>query len=382
MSDSQINDEIDLFEVFQILWSGKWLILAFSGAIGAIVGAFLLILPSKSQVSLSFSQLSQQQLSAYAPLNNVPGISPPIYTDGVFIGQTGVISAEGLLANTHSDIRSGQSLRTAISELDERFINFDGTEAEKAEALILASQDFRLEIQEDMDDSLTTITTNPDRAKAIFSRFIDIAQQNIRQQNLAGIANLSKSIEINLAYEIEALEAEIQNDKQTYFDSLNGRIALLNEHASIARTVNQAAPSQSMSINATVSTSQSDEPDEADKNMFMRGYKALEEESRLLKNRKADSWKLFMPGYNEKAAKLRELRSDKRLARLESGLILSPLSEAEGFTPVNFDENALSVTPAGSKRLTTILVTLLAAILASLFVLFRYYARKRAVGTA
>ena len=132
MSDSQINDEIDLFEVFQILWSGKWLILAFSGAIGAIVVAFLSILPSKSQVSLSFSQLSQQQLSAYAPLNNVPGISPPIYTDGVFIGQTGVISAEGLLANTHSDIRSGQSLRTAISELDERFINFDGTEQEKA----------------------------------------------------------------------------------------------------------------------------------------------------------------------------------------------------------------------------------------------------------
>ena len=90
--------------------------------------------------------------------------------------------------------------------------------------------------------------------KQIIARAIDLTRENIRRQNLTAIANLSKSIETALAYEIEELQAEIANDKQRYFDEMQHRIQHLEEQAAIARALNLASPSQNMTINATAST--------------------------------------------------------------------------------------------------------------------------------
>ena len=75
MSSSELDTEIDLIELVDVLWQGKYLIGGLTAFVSLIAFVFLFFMPSTHQISLSIRSLSPQEISAYAPLNNVPGIS-------------------------------------------------------------------------------------------------------------------------------------------------------------------------------------------------------------------------------------------------------------------------------------------------------------------
>ena len=387
MSSSELDTEIDLIELVDVLWQGKYLIGGLTAFVSLIAFVFLYFMPSTHQISLSIRSLSPQEMSAYAPLNNVPGISPPIYVDEQLIGQTGVVLAQDLMQAVRSEIGSKTSLRQAISELDPKFLDFEGSLAERAQALTSAASHFDLTSEPFKEtgivtDILETKTQDTELTKQIIARAIDLMRLNIRRQNLIAISNLSKSIETALAYEIEELQAEIANDKQRYFDEMQHRIQNLKEQAAIARALNLASPSQNMTINATASTGEVQNTRNPSDSSYLRGYKALEEEVNLLARRKPDDWQLFTPDYAEKTARLRQLQNDQRLKRVETGLALSPLSGEEAFTPAIFDMESILVEQTTNKPLMLILVALLSGLLASIFVLFRHYAAQRTIISA
>ena len=387
MSSSELDTEIDLIELVDVLWQGKYLIGGLTAFVSLIAFVFLSFMPSTHKISLSIRSLSPQEMSAYAPLNNVPGISPPIYVNEQLIGQTGVVLAQDLMQAVRSEIGSKTSLRQAISELDPKFLDFEGSLAERAQALTSAASHFDLTSEPFKEtgivtDILETKTQDTELTKQIIARAIDLMRLNIRRQNLIAISNLSKSIETALAYEIEELQAEIANDKQRYFDEMQHRIQNLKEQAAIARALNLASPSQNMTINATASTGEVQNTRNPSDSSYLRGYKALEEEVNLLARRKPDDWQLFTPDYAEKTARLRQLQNDQRLKRVETGLALSPLSGEEAFTPAIFDMESILVEQTTNKPLMLILVALLSGLLASIFVLFRHYAAQRTIISA
>ena len=55
------NDEIDLIELFQVIWGGKWLIVAVTGVISLISLTVLLMLPSTQSVELRIRPLVGQR---------------------------------------------------------------------------------------------------------------------------------------------------------------------------------------------------------------------------------------------------------------------------------------------------------------------------------
>ena len=377
MSSSELDTEIDLIELVDVLWQGKYLIGGLTAFVSLIAFIFLTFMPTTHQISLSIRSLSPQEISAYAPLNNVPGIS----------GQTGVVLAQDLMQAVRSEIGSKTTLMQAISELDPKFLDFEGSLAERAQALTQAASHFDLTIEPFEEngivtDILETKTQNTELTKQIIARAIDLTRENIRRQNLTAIANLSKSIETALAYEIEELQAEIANDKQRYFDEMQHRIKHLEEQAAIARALNLASPSQNMTINATASTGEPQNARRRSDSSYVQGFKALEEEVKLLAERKPNDWQLFTPDYAEKAYLLRQLQNDQRLKRVETGLALSPLADEEAFAPAIFDMESILVEQSTSKPLIFILVALLSSLLASIFVLFRHYAAQRNVISA
>jgi LPS O-antigen subunit length determinant protein (WzzB/FepE family) len=382
VSSSELDTEIDLIELVEILWKGKYLVAGLTALVSLITAILLIVSPATHQVSLSIRSLSPQEMSAYAPLNNVPGISTPIYVEEQLIGQTGVVLAHDLMQAVRSEIASKTSLKKAIAELDPAFHNFDGTPIEKAQALTKAASQFELTSKPFEDglivtDILETQTQNTELTKQIMSRAIDLTRSSIRRQNLVAIANLSKSIETALAYEIEELQAEIANDKQQYFDNLKFRIRHLKEQASIARVLNMASPSQNMTINATASAGQAQSAGNQTESSYLQGFKALEKEAKILEQREPKDWTIFTPNYAEKAASMRKLQNDQRLKRVETGLALSPLSKQDIFTPAIFEMESILVEQTTNKPLILILVALMTAILASMFILFRHYAVAR-----
>ena len=84
------SDEIDLFDMIEIILR-KWLISAITGIFVTLCTAGALILPPSFEGSIDIAALDKTQMAAFAPLNDTPGISPPIYARDKLIGQEGVI---------------------------------------------------------------------------------------------------------------------------------------------------------------------------------------------------------------------------------------------------------------------------------------------------
>lgn len=107
------NDEIDLIELIQSFWDGKWLITAITAAC-AILSCWVVfpILPG-FEGSLRISSLSNQETAPYKALNNTPDISEPIYAGEMPIGHKGVVSREDFFAAFEEEVLQKLILRVA-----------------------------------------------------------------------------------------------------------------------------------------------------------------------------------------------------------------------------------------------------------------------------
>ena len=83
MSSEQLDNEIDLIELIEFLWDGKWLIAAITACFSVLSVGIALLLPASFEGSLRITALTKQQMAAYQTLNNTPGISTPIYAGGI-----------------------------------------------------------------------------------------------------------------------------------------------------------------------------------------------------------------------------------------------------------------------------------------------------------
>lgn len=376
MSD-EMNDEIDLLELIEIIWDEKWLIGAITGifAIFSIFGA--LILPPSFEGQMDIAALDKTQMAAYAPLNDTPGISPPIYAGNELIGYQGVMLSQDLFEAFTANLRQGQFLAAAHAEIDPVFINFDGTETEKREALsnLRKNYDLSLDKNNPLRGTFQFSTGDKELARAIVASAFNATNDDMRQENLHGIANLQRSIESSLAFEIDQVETAIANAIADYETATVAHLASLTEQAAIARQLgiadNQAglAARGTNGIGINVNT---------DLPLYLRGFKALEKEIALIKSRgKGDAILPYVPNYPELAAKLRALKTDKRLERIEKGVVLTPLADSSSFSAVDYDFETLVFKATTSKALIVILATLIGGIIAVIFVLIRHFVAQR-----
>ena len=187
------------------------------------------------------------------------------------------------------------------------------------------------------------------------------------RDNLAAIADLSRSIETSLAFELDEVTTQIDNALANYEIKTIARRALLKEQAAIARQLGNAngaaIASGSSGINVAVEQKQP---------LYIRGYKALEKEIALIDARgKGTAAYPYIENYVALASRKRALESDKRLQRIETGLAQTPLADSERFAAANYDLETVVFEGTGSKRLVVILATLMGGLIAVIFVLIR-----------
>ena len=101
------SDEIDLFDMIEIIWDGKWLISAITGIFVIARTAGAPILPPSLKVVLILQRLIKHKWRLLF-LNDTPGISQPIYARDKLIGQEGVILSEDLFDAFIAELRLGQ----------------------------------------------------------------------------------------------------------------------------------------------------------------------------------------------------------------------------------------------------------------------------------
>ena len=372
-----INDEIDLVELIEIIWNGKWLAGAITGTFALLSLVSVLIFPPSFEGHIDIRALDRTQMAAYAPLNNTPNISQPIYAGRVLIGHEGVIFSEDLFKAFIAKLSQGQFLSEAHAKFDPDFINFDGTETEKRDSLSDLRENYDISIDKS-DPSLGTFkfsTDDKELARTIVTSTFKAINNDLRLENLRGVANLKRSIGISLDFRIDEIETAIANALSDYENQTSASLAQLTEQAAIARQLgiadNQAglAARGANGIGINVNTNLP---------LYLRGFKALEKEIALTESRgNGDALLPYLPGYPELAARLRRLNTDKRLQRIEIGLALTPLADVETFTAVAYELETMTFKSTSSKGLIVILATLMGSMIAAIFVLMRHFMAQR-----
>lgn len=369
MSSEQFDDEIDLIELLATLWDAKWLIAAITSAVAVISVTGALLMPSRFEGSLRISALHDQQMADYTILNNTPGISQPIYQGGALVGQVGVISKEILFKNFLDKLSQGRSFAEAHRRLDPDFENFDGTSAELTQILAEIGSSYVFTFNKGSETSgLLRFETRDRRLGAtILKTALNEIREESRIENLKAISSLKNSINTRLIFELENVNIQIQNALSNYENELNARLALLKEHAAIARQLGNADGLAIASGNSGINVAV-----EQEQPLYNRGYKALEKEIALIDVRgKGEAALPYVTDYVSLAAQKRALETDTRLARIDAGLAATPLINEDRFRAVNYDLDAIVFEATTSKLLIVTLATLMGGLIAVIFVLLR-----------
>ena len=355
------NDEIDLVELFQVIWDGKWLITGLSALIIAPAFAFLAFVyePGK-RASINLLPLSSAQMSLYSGLNST--LSAPV-------------TAGSLQDTFFREFYRGQTAREIISENDPRILEFDGMEDQRA-ALIanIVGDDLSIEVPEPdvLKPAVISFVSNDElSARNILKKITQGLDERTISKEKEKIDNVRSTKQRNLDYEILKTELAIENTLDDYETRTTARKVYLAEQLAIAKTLGIAGNGFSDLLSKgsiTGISGQNSLP------FYMRGSKAIGKELALLEARSSskDEALKHIGKYPELRAKLLALRTDLSLANLDKELANSPFANNEQ-SIMNYDVNSITVESTQSKILILILVSILSSIFATIFVMIRHF---------
>ena len=364
------NDEIDLVELFQVIWDGKWLIAGLSALIIAPAFAFLAFIyePGK-KASINLLPLSGVQMNLYSGLNST--LSAPV-------------TAGSLQDTFFREFYRRQTAREIISENDPRILEFEGTQSERTAAIAnIVSGDLSIEVPESEVLTPTVISFVGDDELSARNILKEITQgldkQTIHLEK-AKIDNVRSTKQRSLNYEILKTELAIENILDDYQTRTTARKVYLAEQLAIAKTIGiqDNGFSDLLSKGSITGISgQNSLP------FYMRGSKAIAKELSLLEARSSSREEALkhIGKYPELRAKLLALKTDPSLANLDKELANSPFANDEQ-SIMNYDVDSITVESTQSKLLLLILVSVLAGIFAAIFVIIRHYMFNRAAQTA
>ena len=348
------NDEIDLRDLIVALWNGRWLITGVTALVTAIALAYLLLIPQSQKASMVIKPIESFEAATYQPLSdtNMLNVSAGLLR-GRFFELPELYLAQNIVKLNY------------IEPLDEE------TDAEYMLRIGQAASEFEF-IPPDMEAkekqphwTLNFTTDNPPLARQLIEQtFIDITAQ-IQTRLQAQFAFNIEEYKTRLADQIQDIDIQIASAEQAYEARRARQIALLGEQAGIAREADIADNQMISNINGNgdmVLLSQS-------MPTYLNGYKALEKEMDLIKERPAP--KDYLPSeVDNLLAQKYKLVNDQTVQRAQLRYQLTPLA-GDNFQAVNYQMINLEIKPKQSSILVLFLAIILGGMLGTIGLVVR-----------
>ena len=313
------DNEINLFDFIAILWDGKWKVIALViiSILGVIV--FQSTQPNKFDATTKIRPITSAEADKYVLFNNI----------GFF-----VVSSDLLFNEYIEQLDQRIVFEDAIREVELLDIKkYQNKEEYEKDIVTLASEIEIFNPRRSNDEMLTEMKSFP----TIFFKYYDIekwklvlsiahntATQSVKKiikDRFRSMVNTEKQMR---KYEIEDLELKIANITNDYYFITAKRLAFLEEQSAIARSLGIATNtvgSQTISTQSGLMTNISlEEP------FYLRGYLAIEAETKLIKSR-VDK-KLFIDELLQLENGLRMLNQDQTLVRAEKLFASTPIESA------------------------------------------------------
>ena len=414
MSQMQ-DDEIDLIELFQTIWDGKWVITAISAISG--VGTLLVILlmpPPNFVATTEIKPLLPNQAAVYQAFNNTEVFA--IYGDEAMLDREVERDRDRDRDGDRNRERDIVLSAVPFAGLHERYINIlarrqsfrDGfkkfavLERDKYDSdadynIAIARLAASIEILPPSNESSNgrgdntihwTIRfgyNNQDTWLNVLdytTRAVNEAVQAAIKDQFKNLLNAEKS---KNNYEIEDLKTARENLIATYEQEKNIRIAFLKEQAVIARELGIAKyeASEPKLIHRTfgslnnVVTGDREVISEVQSVLpfYLRGYIAIEKELSILNSRK--TIEPFVENLLDIDRKINALKNDKKLERAEQLFAQTPVSMDRGFIASSVSVEETQFEYNSNSRLMLALALVLGGMFGTLYVLIVSAMRNR-----
>jgi LPS O-antigen subunit length determinant protein (WzzB/FepE family) len=393
MNDTLPSDEIDILQLIETIWEGKWKIIAITAACVAGVLGLQVLGPAPSFVAtteikpiLASDAESYRQSNAlgfFAVYRDIEARDqaelstrdrdrekpPSALLDQLFIEQlgsrpflAGIFKKHKLLVreefeNDSDYERSLMQLAATISIMPP--VNEDGIQRGESR------QHWTLQFKFN-DES---------KWLAALAEMKDTANKTVRNTVKSRFENLQASAKQNRAFSLEDIDAEISILRNDYNAAISSKLAHMTEQAAIARKLGISKqtsipkPSIYQSLNTRDDEILGSRPTniETETPFYLRGYEALEKEIELIKSRKEDA--PFIGGLLTLERKKLAILKDLTLERAERLFADTPVMKSGYFQAAAFDVNATKFEYQGKRTLMLALAALVGGLIGVVYVL-------------
>lgn len=373
------DDEIDLFQLFETLWDGKWKIIA-TTFVAFVVGiVFSVFKPNSFEVSTPVKIAKQSVFFKYVPINNIlkqTGLysDKPFNDIGYRFDPNSVFKNFVIEFNDYKEmvgvLSKDEFVKQKIKELDDR---------EKQRALIGLAKNFKIvpPVNKEKNWHLKFLWHDFYEGRSLFKKAIEKTLINIQNTSKSNLKELAKAIDNQNAYKLETLQNNLNVIKQGAKTALKKRILFLNEQYSIAtelgietNKLNTSELSQNGQNQISFNINQND-----GFSYYLRGYKAIKKEIELIESRSEQDNLLMVDASFELINKIALIKSDKTSAQLRNALKFIERDNAKDW--VVFDMELADAKSQNKTKLYIAFSIVLGGILGVIFVLVSKAFQKR-----
>mgnify|MGYP003953728571 CR=1 FL=1 len=383
---SQLNDdEIDLIELFEILWRGKWKIIV-TTVIAALVGvAFSLVKSNLYKVSTSIENGKSSVFLKHTIINDVLKDNGLYLTNKNLNGY--VINAPTIFSIVIDEFNDYETMINVVSNND--FVRQsikDLDEKDKQKALIKFAKLFVITppSKNETNWMLSFEWHDVEEGKRLLNEALILTLINVKTTLLNDIDQLATSIDIKTQRELEVLRSELNLIKQKQKIFNNRRILYLSEQSAIAKELGIATNTLDSKALA-LSSSSLEQTDSSGLSLifsssnevpfYLRGFKAIDKEISLIRSRSEEGQLLLASGYINNGEKIISLENDLSASQLRNSL-----KSIENDNPNNWVQFDLTLADSKSQKNSKLYVALsiaLGGILGALYVFISNTIRKR-----
>jgi LPS O-antigen subunit length determinant protein (WzzB/FepE family) len=357
----QTSDEIDLLDLVQTLWAGKFKIVGFVLTFVLGVLGILFFQPAPPFIAKTeIKPILSEEAERYRLFNDLGFI---------------VVTPEGLRALFIERLDSRQLFEEVFKKykLLNRGDYKTDEEFEAALSLLAASIDILAPVNVDGKEkgesrkhwTISFQYNDHDKWQDALREVSFAANEEVRGNLKLRFESTFRAAMQKRRFGLEDINTAIGNALKDYDRKTSDRLAFLKEQASIARklgvsknTIEAQTFTTQTGVLANVKT---------DTPFYLRGYEAIEKEIELIQGRQ--NKKAFIAELIELERKKRALEQDRTLERAETLFAETPIMADPNFSAVSFDVDATDYQSKTKRLLMVALAMVMGAMVGVVFVL-------------
>ena len=289
------SEEIDLFELFDVLWNKKITIILVT-LIATVIGTLIFFNSPKSyEVTTDLNPAKDYVFSKYFILNKELQKSEFNYS----------LSAEGIYSLFIKEFQDYEELRSTISEqeiIHDTVLN-NLNDIEKRNLVNKSIKNFKI-IEPNKNNNIRRfrfVWSDVKTGTEIIENSIDLIKANLKNNILADLRQFTESLELQRTIQTESILNQIQILLKTEKLNLQKTSLYLTEQALIARSLDLAKSSFSEMEFKNNEHSMLD---------YLRGYEALEKQNSLLLARSDEDMLMLSSEYVNLLDQLEQMDKD------------------------------------------------------------------------